>query len=118
MKIFVGEIVSEKFSVLIHKFDGGYYGEEKQAVEDYVKKGIFSWPAEIADMRDSSPARTEPTTIVAKSLAFEPGASLFAPFTPISGKQRSQQNWANLFSDAGFKIIPIPGLRSIIEVYP
>ncbi|WMV33799.1 hypothetical protein MTR67_027184 [Solanum verrucosum] len=37
---FVGEIVSEKFSVLIHRFDGGDYGEEKQAVEDYVKKWI------------------------------------------------------------------------------
>ncbi|CAN4089303.1 unnamed protein product [Withania somnifera] len=39
----------------------------------------------------------------------------------VSGKQRSRQDWANLFSDAGFsdyKIIPIPGLRSIIEVYP
>ncbi|XP_015164686.1 sugar transport protein 8-like [Solanum tuberosum] len=40
MKIFVGEIVSEKFSVLIHRFDGGDYGEEKQAVEDYVKMVI------------------------------------------------------------------------------
>jgi len=48
---------------------------------------LTSWPAEIADMRDSSPARTEPATIVAKSLAFEPGASLFAPLTPSKFKQ-------------------------------
>ncbi|PHT53535.1 8-hydroxyquercetin 8-O-methyltransferase [Capsicum baccatum] len=39
----------------------------------------------------------------------------------VSGKQRSQQDWANLFSHAGFSdynIIPILGLRSVIEVYP
>ncbi|MCE5166507.1 hypothetical protein HAX54_020945 [Datura stramonium] len=39
----------------------------------------------------------------------------------VSGKERSQQDWANLFSDAGFsdyKILPILGLRCIIEVYP
>nr|GMC62529.1 polyadenylate-binding protein 2 [Ipomoea batatas] len=41
-----------------------------------------SCPAEIADMRDSSPARTAPATMVAKSLAFVPGESLLAPFTP------------------------------------
>ncbi|PHT87766.1 Isoflavone-7-O-methyltransferase 6 [Capsicum annuum] len=37
------------------------------------------------------------------------------------GKERSEQEWAKLFSDAGFsdyKIIPLLGLRSIIEVYP
>ncbi|XP_060202868.1 probable O-methyltransferase 3 [Lycium barbarum] len=37
------------------------------------------------------------------------------------GKERSQQDWAKLFSGAGFSdynIIPILGLRSIIEVYP
>ena len=39
-------------------------------------------PAEIADIRDSSPARTEPATMVASSLALEPGASLLAPLTP------------------------------------
>lgn len=33
-------------------------------------------------MRESSPARTEPATMVANSLAFEPGDSLFAPLTP------------------------------------
>ena len=31
---FVGEIVSEMFSVLRHKFCKGDYGEEKQVVED------------------------------------------------------------------------------------
>ena len=31
---FVGEIVSERFSVLRHKFFKGDYGEEKQVVED------------------------------------------------------------------------------------
>ncbi|OIT39838.1 trans-resveratrol di-o-methyltransferase [Nicotiana attenuata] len=38
-----------------------------------------------------------------------------------SGKERTQQDWAKLFSNAGFsdyKIIPNLGLRSIIEVYP
>ncbi|MCD7460042.1 hypothetical protein HAX54_042742 [Datura stramonium] len=39
----------------------------------------------------------------------------------FSGKERSQQEWAKLFSNAGFsdyKIFPILGLRSVIEVYP
>ena len=31
---FVGKIVSERFSVLRHKFCKGDYGEEKQVVED------------------------------------------------------------------------------------
>ena len=35
---FVGEIVSERFSVLRHKFCKGDYGKEKQVVEDKVKK--------------------------------------------------------------------------------
>ena len=35
---FVGEIVSERFFVLRHKFCKGDYGEEKQVVEDQVKK--------------------------------------------------------------------------------
>ncbi|PHT33753.1 hypothetical protein CQW23_25553 [Capsicum baccatum] len=38
-----------------------------------------------------------------------------------SGKERRQQEWAKLFYDSDFsdyKIIPISGLRSIIEVYP
>ncbi|KAF3677893.1 Trans-resveratrol di-O-methyltransferase [Capsicum annuum] len=38
-----------------------------------------------------------------------------------SGKQRNQQDWTKLFSNAGFsnyKIISILGLRSIIEVFP
>ncbi|XP_006346269.1 trans-resveratrol di-O-methyltransferase-like [Solanum tuberosum] len=39
----------------------------------------------------------------------------------LSGKERSQQEWAKLFFDAGYsdyKIIPILGLRCVIEVYP
>ncbi|WMV20990.1 hypothetical protein MTR67_014375 [Solanum verrucosum] len=39
----------------------------------------------------------------------------------LSGKERSQQEWAKLFYDAGYsdyKIIPILGLRCVIEVYP
>ncbi|KAL3342515.1 hypothetical protein AABB24_026513 [Solanum stoloniferum] len=39
----------------------------------------------------------------------------------VSGKERSEQEWAKLFVDAGFSdynIIPILGLRSVIEVYP
>ncbi|XP_052208049.1 trans-resveratrol di-O-methyltransferase-like [Diospyros lotus] len=38
-----------------------------------------------------------------------------------SSKERTEQEWANLFSAAGFsdyKINPILGLRSLIEVYP
>ncbi|KAM3381532.1 trans-resveratrol di-O-methyltransferase-like [Capsicum galapagoense] len=38
-----------------------------------------------------------------------------------SGKQRNQQDWTKLFSNAGFsnyKIISILGLRSVIEVFP
>ncbi|KAG5617597.1 hypothetical protein H5410_017421 [Solanum commersonii] len=39
----------------------------------------------------------------------------------LGGKERSEQEWAKLFLDAGFSdynIIPILGLRSVIEVYP
>ncbi|XP_065875112.1 trans-resveratrol di-O-methyltransferase-like [Euphorbia lathyris] len=39
----------------------------------------------------------------------------------VTGKERNEKEWAKLFFDAGFsgyKIIPIMGLRSIIEVYP
>ncbi|GKC07410.1 hypothetical protein Tco_0999020, partial [Tanacetum coccineum] len=36
----------------------------------------------ISDIKDSSSAKTEPATIVAKSLASDPGDSLLAPFTP------------------------------------
>ncbi|KAF3630052.1 Trans-resveratrol di-O-methyltransferase [Capsicum annuum] len=39
----------------------------------------------------------------------------------VSGKERNQQDWAKLFSGAGFgdyNIIPVLGLRSIIEVFP
>ncbi|KAM3319526.1 hypothetical protein P3S67_006726 [Capsicum chacoense] len=39
----------------------------------------------------------------------------------VSGKERSEQEWTKLFFDAGFsdyKISPILGLRSVIEVYP
>lgn len=43
---------------------------------------LTSCPAAIADMSDSSPARTEPATMVASSLEFAPGDSLLAPLTP------------------------------------
>ncbi|KAK9019603.1 hypothetical protein V6N11_054119 [Hibiscus sabdariffa] len=39
----------------------------------------------------------------------------------VTGKERDEEEWAKLFSAAGFsgyKIIPILGLRSVIEVYP
>ncbi|XP_015059942.2 trans-resveratrol di-O-methyltransferase-like [Solanum pennellii] len=39
----------------------------------------------------------------------------------VSGKERNQQDWAKLISGAGFSdynIIPILGLRSIIDVFP
>ncbi|KAK9019613.1 hypothetical protein V6N11_054129 [Hibiscus sabdariffa] len=39
----------------------------------------------------------------------------------MTGKERGEEEWAKLFSAAGFsgyKIIPIMGLRSVIEVYP
>ena len=38
-----------------------------------------------------------------------------------TGTERTKKEWAKLFSDAGFndyKIIPILGLRSLIELYP
>ncbi|XP_058100626.1 trans-resveratrol di-O-methyltransferase-like [Magnolia sinica] len=38
-----------------------------------------------------------------------------------TGKQREEHEWQKIFIDAGFsdyKIIPVLGLRSIIEVYP
>lgn len=41
--------------------------------------------------------------------------------TVVTGKERTEKEWANLFSSAGFKnykITPILGLRSIIEVFP
>ncbi|KAJ4841477.1 putative O-methyltransferase 3, partial [Turnera subulata] len=39
----------------------------------------------------------------------------------LTGQERNEKEWAKLFTDAGFsnyKITPILGLRSIIEVYP
>ncbi|KAH7577003.1 hypothetical protein ACOSQ2_002295 [Xanthoceras sorbifolium] len=39
----------------------------------------------------------------------------------LTGKERNEKEWAKLFLEAGFsdyKIIPILGLRSLIEVYP
>ncbi|CAN1351511.1 Probable O-methyltransferase 3 [Linum perenne] len=39
----------------------------------------------------------------------------------VTGRERDEKEWAKLFVDAGFrdyKITPILGLRSIIEVYP
>ncbi|PWA75830.1 O-methyltransferase COMT-type, S-adenosyl-L-methionine-dependent methyltransferase [Artemisia annua] len=39
----------------------------------------------------------------------------------VKGKERSEKEWAQLFVDAGFseyKITPVVGLRSLIEVYP
>ncbi|XP_057509166.1 probable O-methyltransferase 3 [Actinidia eriantha] len=41
--------------------------------------------------------------------------------TLTTGRERTEKEWAKLFSDAGFsdyKIVPILGLRSLIEVYP
>lgn len=39
----------------------------------------------------------------------------------VTGKERSEGEWAKLFEEAGFreyKITPMLGLRSVIEVYP
>ncbi|KAL0399989.1 UNVERIFIED_CONTAM: putative O-methyltransferase 3, partial [Sesamum radiatum] len=39
----------------------------------------------------------------------------------VSGRERTEKEWAKLFFDAGFtsyKITPAFGLRSLIEVYP
>ncbi|KAL0388041.1 UNVERIFIED_CONTAM: putative O-methyltransferase 3 [Sesamum radiatum] len=41
--------------------------------------------------------------------------------TLVDGRERNQKEWAKLFFDAGFssyKISPLLGIRSIIEVYP
>lgn len=48
---------------------------------------LTSCPEAMADIRDSSPAKTAPATMVAKSLEFDPGSSLLAPFTPSMFKQ-------------------------------
>ncbi|KAM2644280.1 hypothetical protein EV1_017968 [Malus domestica] len=48
---------------------------------------LTSCPAAIADISESSPASTEPATMVANFLEFEPGESLLAPFTPSRFKQ-------------------------------
>ncbi|GKV05959.1 hypothetical protein SLEP1_g17905 [Rubroshorea leprosula] len=39
----------------------------------------------------------------------------------VTRKERNEEEWAKLFSDAGFsayKLLPILGVRSLIEVYP
>lgn len=39
----------------------------------------------------------------------------------VTGRKRNEKEWAKLFLNAGFrdyKITPILGLRSLIEVYP
>ena len=39
----------------------------------------------------------------------------------LTGKERNEKEWGQLFCDAGFsdyKITPILGVRSLIEVYP
>ncbi|KAK3010072.1 hypothetical protein RJ639_011134 [Escallonia herrerae] len=44
-----------------------------------------------------------------------------AMMTMVTGRERNEKEWEKLFLDAGFsnyKIAPILGLRSIIEVYP
>ena len=41
--------------------------------------------------------------------------------TLVTGRERSEKDWAKIFSDASFRsytIYPILGLRSLIEVYP
>lgn len=48
---------------------------------------LTSCPAAMADIRDNSPAKTDPATMAAKSLEFDPGDSLLAPFTPSKFKQ-------------------------------
>lgn len=37
MKIIFGQIISKRFSMSRHRFDGGGFGED-EVVEDYVKK--------------------------------------------------------------------------------
>lgn len=39
----------------------------------------------------------------------------------VNGMERDEQGWSKIFSEAGFsdyRIIPVLGVRSIIEVYP
>lgn len=41
--------------------------------------------------------------------------------TLATGRERTEKEWAKLFADAAFghyKITPVLGLRSLIEVYP
>ncbi|MFS8027838.1 putative O-methyltransferase domain, plant methyltransferase dimerization [Helianthus anomalus] len=42
-------------------------------------------------------------------------------FTTAKGRQRSEKDWATLFHDgcfSGYKIYPVLGIKSVIEVYP
>ena len=41
----------------------------------------------MADIKESSPAKTEPAMMVANSFEFDPGDSLLAPFTPSRFRQ-------------------------------
>lgn len=43
---------------------------------------LTSCPAAIADIRDTSPAKTAPATMLANCRELPPDVSLFAPFTP------------------------------------
>lgn len=41
--------------------------------------------------------------------------------TLLTGRERNENEWRNLFIDAGFnnyEITPLPGYRSLIEIYP
>lgn len=64
------------------------------------------WPAAWAEMRDSSPARTAPATTEARSLAFDPGDSLFAPLTPSRSKQ----------ADCEASCVPPPTVPTCVSV--
>lgn len=47
--------------------------------------------------------------------------SLDMTMLAINGKERTEEEWKKLFTEAGFKyhkIFPIFGFRSLIEVYP
>jgi len=47
--------------------------------------------------------------------------SLDMTMLAISGKERTEEEWKRLFTEAGFKdykLFPIFGFRSLIEVYP
>lgn len=80
-------ILTPTVSGISHKFAPSFLVYHATLVTSLLDLLYFMWlltscPAAMAGINDNSPASTEPATMVARSLAFDPGHSLLAPFTP------------------------------------